>query len=1080
MNTIARLVIIGVLLLNLVPVHSLAAAPASPAPAEATPTDLESAGDWPMYQHDASHSGRASATVVNTGPLYVQWAYSFGERVEVEVQPVIADGVAYIGAMNGNLHAINLITGQDQWLPKRPGGPIAHTAAVADGRIIFGSLDGKVYALSKISGSTLWQYQTGGAVVSAPTVVNGIVYIGSNDGNLYALNAADGSKRWNIQTGAPVVSSPAVSNGQVYFGSEDLMARAANADTGALIWSAKLNGAGMRNTHPVVSDDGKVVIFVTVKAGVTSYVPVEDYPDAAASANPVDTWNSYYSVHPTYRTLYYLNTTNGADLWDKTNKKYVPLPIPYWGLIEPVLHPDGSAWFPAAAGTVDHNYGLDHDDRLLRIDLTTGLTTQQAGGGAAEFQKRTDEVGRAIFSGSDYYYTISEDVAVYRPTNSSLAAIFSNGDATGYNFGSHMDPHSPLPSRHLWRYGGAVTMGGVPGASTPVVVNNRLYFISYGWLYALGPTDQGKNAATDFTSYDRRRYELTYPRQSLHTLTSLRTEVDQRVADMIAAGPDNPPITARWDQADSDGNGMLENEFRLEVYGYEADLVRVLAEAYPYLSSERQTQLKTYLAQLVDRTLLTARYYTNSVVQCLVFGETGVQEGAANCQQPEEVTDIWSSRNPNLVGMRLYAVWAYANATGDWTRIQNNWSMLWGVFNTTYLDAAYCKPSPMGFCVYESWRVGRLNIGAQIEAAQAMRDIAAQFGKTSEQTQAQQFLDRALDARVQMNQFVSDLYTSGKRKPAFIRLNKEMPNCDPCDARIYHKDIIGVSSPYNNELVPYHAELRNASTDPSQLNWWYSDAAFQVDSGVGFMTYQALSGDYPLSTSLINLLHDQLYAQTLNAVNSYEVNMPWWWLTDLAHHTTGSGEHLYTSPTLSWTMFQVKAWVLKESWGALARQLPEPISFYSKYDLFRLQNVVTLLALAPTDSPDFSASAFSALPQNARFGQTIHFQVDLNNVGSSSAAQLDTTLASELTYVPGSLQATCGVVDASHAPQLQWSGNLETGAECTMTYDAQVTTTTMGVITNNASILVSGAVKLTLDSTFYLNPFTCFIPSIYR
>ena len=105
------------------------------------------AADWPMYQHDPAHSGRTSATVFSGGPLYLQWAYAFGERVEVEAQPVISGSVIYQGVMNGELHAIDANTGAAKWIV-RPGGPIAHTAAVHGARVYVGSLDHHLYALA--------------------------------------------------------------------------------------------------------------------------------------------------------------------------------------------------------------------------------------------------------------------------------------------------------------------------------------------------------------------------------------------------------------------------------------------------------------------------------------------------------------------------------------------------------------------------------------------------------------------------------------------------------------------------------------------------------------------------------------------------------------------------------------------------------------------------------------------------------------------------------------------------------------------------------------------------------------------
>ena len=91
----------------------LASAVSVPTAGEACFFPQTSNDDWPMYQHDPAHSGRTSATVFSDGPLYLQWAYAFGERVEVEAQPVIADGVVYQGVMNGEMHAIDADTGKN-------------------------------------------------------------------------------------------------------------------------------------------------------------------------------------------------------------------------------------------------------------------------------------------------------------------------------------------------------------------------------------------------------------------------------------------------------------------------------------------------------------------------------------------------------------------------------------------------------------------------------------------------------------------------------------------------------------------------------------------------------------------------------------------------------------------------------------------------------------------------------------------------------------------------------------------------------------------------------------------------------
>ena len=1016
--------------------------------------------NWPMYQHDPAHSGRTPATIANGGPLYLQWAYSFGERVEVEAQPVISGSVIYQGVMNGEMHAIDADTGSSLWI-ERPGGPIPHTAAVAGSRVYFGSLDGSVYALAAADGHTVWQFQTGGPVVSAPAVVDGRLYIGSNDGNLYVLDSVTGAELWRVETGGPVVSSPAVANGLVYFGSEDMIARCIDPVQKQIVWAVPLHGAGMHNTHPVISDDGDVVIFVTVKPGGSSYVPLEDYPNAASGADPVTTWNSYYQAHPVLRTLYYLDAATGADLWNPTANppRYVPLPIPYWTLLHPILASDGSAVFPAPAGTANHQYGLDHDNRLFRVDLSTGATTQVAGGSLPEFQLRFDEVGRHVFSGDDYYYTISEDLGVYRPDTGTMRALFSNGDPPGYNFGSHMNPLSPLPSRHLWRYGGTVAMGGVPGASPPIVANGMVYYTSYSWLYAVGPTDHGYDPATSFPARDARLHELTYPRSDAPTPDEIQAEIAARVADIVALGPESPPLAVRWEQADKP---MDHNEFNFEVYGFEADMVRVLAEAYPYLSTAQQTQLRAYLSALVTDTLLDADHYA-STYDCLRFGEDGVQTGD-DCQSGSVPTARWLAGNPNLIALRLYALWAYADATGDWSSIESHWSLITQQFQK-FVDA---YDPDLGFCYFEEWRVKRLNLPAQIEMAQAVRDMAAHLGHTSTQAQAATLLNDLLDTRVALADFVPHLYDIGEREPAHIRLNP--------DGTINNEDIMQ-GSPYNNELIPYSAEWRNRDTDPSQVNWW-DGSAYRVDAGLEFMHYPALSGYFPLSSELITRLRSDLLTKTAYYVKSYTVNNPWWWMSDLAHHTTGSGEYLYHSPTLAWTLFQVKAWVLQEDWNTLARQLPEPVSFNSRYDLYRLQNLVTLLSLSPTPAPPPVTLTKTVRPVIARQGDTLTYTISLADI--SGTVTISDSVPGGAAYVTGSAHITPPLGDLSaDAALIRWTGDLTTTTALTLTFAATVTVAAPTAIVNTAAVAHNGQIHI-LTATSIANGLRLYLPILLK
>ncbi|RLC96732.1 MAG: hypothetical protein DRI77_08165, partial [Chloroflexi bacterium] len=367
----------------------------------------------------------------------------------------------------------------------------------------------------------------------------------------------------------------------------------------------------------------------------------------------------------------------------------------------------------------------------------------------------------------------------------------------------------------------------------------------------------------------------------------------------------------------------------------------------------------------------------------------------------------------------------------------------------------------LGFCAFEGWRVKRLNIGAQIGMAQAVRDMAVHLGHTSTQAQASTLLNDLLDTRVALADFVPNLYDIGERQPAQIRLNP--------DGTINNDDIMQ-GSPYNNQLIPYSAALRDRDTDPSQVNWW-DGSNYRVDAGTQFMHYPALSGYFPLSSEMTARLRADLLAKTEYYVKSYEVNNPWWWMSDLAHHTTGSGEHLYHSPTLAWTMFQVKAMVLQEDWDALAHQLPEPVSFNSRYDLYRLQNLATLLSLSPKMEKSVNLAT-------ADHGELLTYTISL--VGSGATATISDSIPAGTAYVPHSAQVEpqVGVLtDGSNL--ISWTGVLTDGHYLELTFAVTVTVEEPFAIVNMAAVN-NGEENRELTATTIANAFKIYLPIVMR
>lgn len=246
------------------------------------------AGDWPMFGHDAAHSGTAEESVAAPLDEKYIWEYKTGGSCGfIYSSPTVSESIIYVGSTD-SLYALDAETGSLKWKYKT-GDQIWSSPAVSNGIVYVGSRDSNVYALDAKTGDLKWKYKTGDSIGSSPVVFNGIVYVGSMDSNVYALDAETGSLKWKSEGGSlgssPAVyggfvyigsgehlvaldvetgnlkwkymidagySSPTVSNGVVYFGSTDRYVYALDTKTGDLKWKYKTDGS-VGYTSPIVS-----------------------------------------------------------------------------------------------------------------------------------------------------------------------------------------------------------------------------------------------------------------------------------------------------------------------------------------------------------------------------------------------------------------------------------------------------------------------------------------------------------------------------------------------------------------------------------------------------------------------------------------------------------------------------------------------------------------------------------------------------------------------------------------------------------------------------------------------------------
>ena len=136
-----------------------------------------------------SWDGNAYALDAGTGALL--WSYGFAAPYGGLVSSVaVANGMVYVSGQNLHfVYALDARTGSLLWRFANAN-PVAglSSPSVANGVLYVGSLDGNIFAVNASTGAPLWSHNLGGHVWSAPTVVNGMLFTGSDmNGMFYAF-----------------------------------------------------------------------------------------------------------------------------------------------------------------------------------------------------------------------------------------------------------------------------------------------------------------------------------------------------------------------------------------------------------------------------------------------------------------------------------------------------------------------------------------------------------------------------------------------------------------------------------------------------------------------------------------------------------------------------------------------------------------------------------------------------------------------------------------------------------------------------------------------------------------------------
>lgn len=179
-------------------------------------------GNWPSYNGLLSgnrHSALDQINTANVAGLAPRWMFPVRSPRELQVTPVVVDGVMYVTTVN-EAFALDAANGREIWHYRRgqtrgvvgdAGSGINRGVAVLGDRVFMVTDDARVIALHRLTGRLLWDtkmapHEENYGATLAPLVVNDLVIAGVSGGDegargfLAAHNVATGEEVWRFWT----------------------------------------------------------------------------------------------------------------------------------------------------------------------------------------------------------------------------------------------------------------------------------------------------------------------------------------------------------------------------------------------------------------------------------------------------------------------------------------------------------------------------------------------------------------------------------------------------------------------------------------------------------------------------------------------------------------------------------------------------------------------------------------------------------------------------------------------------------------------------------------------------------------
>lgn len=143
------------------------------------------------------------------------------ERIaDIDADPVVVGSIAYVGAYNGDLAAVDLVTGDILWRRTLS----SHAGLAVDAQDIYVTdSEDNIWAADPGDGAGRWkQEQLHNRLLTAPVIFGNYIVVGDLEGWLHWIDRKDGTLAGRIQVaGGAITARPLVADGRLYVYADD-------------------------------------------------------------------------------------------------------------------------------------------------------------------------------------------------------------------------------------------------------------------------------------------------------------------------------------------------------------------------------------------------------------------------------------------------------------------------------------------------------------------------------------------------------------------------------------------------------------------------------------------------------------------------------------------------------------------------------------------------------------------------------------------------------------------------------------------------------------------------------------------